>query len=107
MNKTYVEFRDRVHARRELPHSDHKQIGSRDWDEWLRHYILQMIVYGYERGLRGAELRAHVDRERRYAVARHNVHWAKTSDELLKHNRRDADYDSAWMHSRLSELDEQ
>jgi hypothetical protein len=34
------------------------------------------------------------------------VHWAKMSDEILKNNLRDADYDSAWMHSRLSQLDE-
>jgi hypothetical protein len=44
-----------------------------------------------------------VDRERRYAVARRNVHWAKVSDEALKANRIDMQYGAAWMDARLEE----
>lgn len=73
------------------------------WDRWMRDYIVRTIAYGRARGLRGADLRAHVDRERRYAVARRNVHWAKVSDEALKANRIDMQYGAAWMDARLEE----
>jgi hypothetical protein len=73
------------------------------WDRWLREHIVRMIAYGRQRGLRGAELRTHVDRERRYAVARRNVHWAKLGDEVLEANRIDMEYGAAWMDARLQE----
>jgi hypothetical protein len=73
------------------------------WDRWIRDYIVRMIAYGRQRGLRGDDLRAHVDRERRYAIARRNVHWAKLGDEVLIANRIDTEYGTAWMDARLQE----
>jgi hypothetical protein len=72
-----------------------------EWDRWLREHIVCMIAYGRQRGLRGAELTAHVDHARRYAIARRNVHWAKISDEALIANRIDDAHDAGYMYSRL------
>lgn len=71
------------------------------WNQWLREHLERIIGFAQDRGLRGAELLAHVDHARRYAIARRNVMWAKLGDEMLIANRIDDAHDAGWMYTRL------
>lgn len=75
-----------------------------DWNQWLREYLQRIIGFAQDRGLRDAELIAHVDHARRYAIARRNVMWVKISDEALIANRIDDAHDAGWMYTRLKEM---
>lgn len=105
MNKAYRRYKEQVDKYIPLPHNG-RPIGGSDFDDWLRHYIVQMSVYGYERGLRGDNLRSYVDAERRFAIKRHNQKIEPERDSMLRQAMRHIDTQTEWMHTVLRELEE-
>ena len=82
-----------------------RPIGGADFDDWLRHYIVQMSIYGYDRGLRGDALRSHVDAERRYAIGKHNAR-IETEASMTSQAARHVSAQTEWMGIVLKDLEE-
>lgn len=98
-------YRAMVHAYKPMS-IDARAIGGADFDDWLRHYIIMMSVYGYERGLRGDNLRRYVNAERKYAVQTHNHKIEPERDSILRQALRHEDTAIEWMDTVIRDIEE-
>lgn len=105
MGEAYWRYREQIDRYIPLEFQG-RPIGGADFDAWLRHHIVQMSVYGYDRGLRGDALRSYVDGERRYAIQRHNAKIEPNLDSMLRHALRHIDTQTEWMSTVLRDLEE-
>lgn len=105
MGEAYRRYRDQIDKYIPLEWRG-RPIGGADFDDWLRHHIVQMSIYGYDRGLRGDALRSYVDAERRYAISRHNAKIEPDRDSMLRQAMRHIDTQTEWMLTVLGDLEE-
>ena len=86
--KIIAEWRELADAYQPPKDATFKQeAGAGEFDEFLRVHIVKTLVYGWERGLRGEDLRKHVDDERRLCIRKHNersgyVYWQRDMSNM-------------------------
>lgn len=105
MGEMYRRYREQI-EKYIPPEWRGRPIGGTDFDDWLRHYIVRMAIYGYDRGLRGDALRSCVDVERKYAIEKHNARVEPNRDSMLRQAMRHIDAQTEWMRTVLGDLEE-